>query len=140
VPDQTVAAWQIPAAGLAFILLLFPTGRLDSRRWRPAAWFVAAVFTLDTAAQVARACRVWADPFTAFSDGWYPGSHTAALILVPAALLVGAAAVAVRFARSTGEERLQLKWFVMTALLVVAAMIPLALAPQVSLSPQPSWG
>ena len=50
------------------------------------------------------------------------------------ALLVGAAAVAVRFARSTGEERLQLKWFMMAALLVVAAIIPLALAPQVSLS------
>jgi hypothetical protein len=128
-------AWQIPAAGLAFMLLLFPTGRLYSRRWRPAAWFVAAVFTLDVAATVARACRVWVDPFTAFTDGWYPGTHTAVLILVPGALLAGAAAVAVRFARSTGEERLQLKWFVMAALLVVAAIIPLALAPQIGLSP-----
>jgi hypothetical protein len=128
-------AWQIPAAGLAFILLLFPTGRLRSRRWRPAAWFVAVVFTLDAAAQVIRACRVWADPYTAPSVGWYPGLRTAILILVPAALLVGAAAVAVRFARSTGEERLQLKWFAFAALLVVAAIIPLALAPQIGLSP-----
>ena len=56
-------AWVIPTAGLAFMLLLFPTGRLRSRRWRPAAWFVAAVFTLDAAAQAARACRVWADPY-----------------------------------------------------------------------------
>jgi hypothetical protein len=128
-------AWAIPAAGLAFTLLLFPTGRLRSRRWRPVAWFVAAVFTLYTAAQVARACRVWADPYTALSDGWYPGSHTAAVILVPAALLAGAAAVAARFARSSGEERLQLKWFVMAAVLVVAAIIPLSLAPQIGLSP-----
>ena len=128
-------AWAIPAAGLAFTLLLFPTGRLRSRRWRPVAWFVAAVFTLYAAAQVARACRVWADPYTALSDGWYPGSHTAAVILVPAALLAGAAAVAARFARSTGEERLQLKWFVTAALLVVAAIIPLSLAPQIGLSP-----
>jgi hypothetical protein len=43
-------AWQIAAAGLAFMLLVFPTGRLRSRRWRPAAWFVVAVFTLDVAA------------------------------------------------------------------------------------------
>jgi hypothetical protein len=43
-------AWAIPAGGLAFMLLLFPTGRLSSRRWRPAAWFVAAVFTLYAAA------------------------------------------------------------------------------------------
>ena len=128
-------AWQIPAAGLVFILLLFPTGRLRSRRWRPAAWFVAAVFTLDVAGQVVRACRVWADPFAAAGVGWYPWLRTAILILVPAALLVGAVAVAVRFAQSSGEERLQLKWFALAALLVVAAIIPLALAPQIGLSP-----
>jgi hypothetical protein len=96
---------------------------------------VAAVFTLDAAAMVARACRVWADPFTAASDGWYRGSHTALFILVPAALLAGIAAVVVRFARSSGEERLQLKWFVLAAALVVAAIIPLALVPQIALSP-----
>jgi hypothetical protein len=128
-------AWAIPAAGLAFLFLLFPTGRLRSRRWRPAAWFVAAAFTLFTAAEVARACRLWADPYIAPSDGWYLGSHTALLILVPAALLLGGAAVAVRFAGSSGEERLQLKWFVTAALLVVAAIISLALAPQIGLSP-----
>ena len=77
-------AWQtIPAAALAFILLLFPTGRLYSRRWRPAMWFVAVVFTLDLAAQVVRACRVWADPFAAPGAGWYPWARTAILILVP---------------------------------------------------------
>ena len=96
---------------------------------------MAAVFTLDAAGQVARASRVWADPFTAPGDGWYPGLRTAILILVPVALLAGAAAVAARFARSSGEERLQLKWFALAALLVVAAIIPLALAPQIGLSP-----
>ena len=52
-PGARAAAWfansaltTIPAAGLAFMLLLFPTGRLRSRRWRPATWFVAAAFTL----------------------------------------------------------------------------------------------
>jgi hypothetical protein len=128
-------AWAIPLAGLAFMLLLFPTGRLRSPRWRPAAWFVAAVSGLNAAAMVARACRVWADPYTALSDGWNRGSHTADLIMVPAALLTGIAAVVVRFARSSGEERLQLKWFVTAAALVVAAIIPLALAPQIGLSP-----
>jgi hypothetical protein len=133
-------AWVIPTAGLAFMLLLFPTGRLRSRRWRPAAWFVAAVFTLDAAATAAHACRIWADPFTAASDGWYWGSHTAVLILVPAALLVGGAAVAVRFARSSGEERLQLKWFALAALLVVAIAIPLGISPQIGLSPAVASG
>jgi signal transduction histidine kinase len=38
--------------------------------------------------------------------------------------VVGVVAVVVRFARSAGEERLQLKWFAAAALLVVATMIP----------------
>jgi hypothetical protein len=140
-PAARAAAWfanwawtTIPAAGLAFILLLFPTGRLNSRRWRPAAWFVAAAFTLAAVAGVVRACHVWADPFTAPGSGWAPGSHTAVLILVPAALLAGATAMAVRFAGSSGAERLQLKWFAAAAVLVVAAIIPLSLAPQIGLS------
>jgi hypothetical protein len=132
-PAARAAAWfanwawtTIPAAGLAFILLLFPDGRLISRRWRPAAWFVAAAFTLYTAAEVARACQVWADPYTALSSGWYPRSHTAVLILVPAALLASAAAVVVRFAGSSGAERLQLKWFV-TAVSTLKVVFCLAL-------------
>jgi hypothetical protein len=128
-------AWVIPTAGLALMLLLFPTGRLRSPRWRPAAWFVAAVFTLDAAAQVVRACRLWADPYAAPGEGWYPGSHTAVLIVAPAALLAGGAAVTARFARSSGEERLQLKWFAMAAALVVAAIIPLGISPQIGWSP-----
>jgi hypothetical protein len=55
-------AWALAFAGLAFMLLLFPTGRLSSPRWRPAAWFAAAVGTLDAAAMVVRACRVWGGP------------------------------------------------------------------------------
>jgi hypothetical protein len=141
-PAARAAAWYanwawttIPAAGLAFILLLFPDGRLISRRWRPAAWFAAAAFTLCTAAEVARACHLWADPFTALSSGWYPGSHTAVVIMVPAALLASATAVIVRFAGSSGAEKLQLKWFMAAGVLVVAAIIPLSLAPQIGLSP-----
>jgi hypothetical protein len=102
---------------------------------RAAAWFVAVVFTMDAAAQVVHACLLWTDPFAAPGAGWYPGLRTAILILVPVALLAGAAAVTVRFAQSSGEERLQLKWFAMAALLVIAAIIPLALAPQIGLSP-----
>jgi hypothetical protein len=128
-------AWAIPVAVFGFMLLLFPTGRLASRRWRPAAWFAVAVYALEAADMMARACRIWANPYTPLSHGWYPGWHTADVILVPAALLAGVAAVAVRFARSSGEERLQLKWFVTAAALVVAAFVPLALAPQTGLSP-----
>ena len=48
---------------------------------------------------------------------------TAAFVLIAAALAVSVAAVVVRFARSAGEERLQLKWFAAAAVLVAATLI-----------------
>ena len=114
----------IQTAVLPFLLLLFPTGRLRTGRWRPAAWFMAAAFAVITVTQIIRATRVWDDPFSSFPHGQLPGVLLATLVLVPATLLIGITGLLVRFARSSGEERLQLKWFVAAALLVVAAMIP----------------
>ena len=127
-PAGRAAAWLsnwifvVQVAVVAFLLLLFPTGRLRSRRWLPAAWFVAGVYTLTGLSQVVRATRVWSDPFSSFGHGENPSVLAAILILLPATLLVSVAALIVRFARSSGEERLQLKWFAAAALLVVATM------------------
>ena len=117
--------WVIQVAGLAFLLLLFPTGRLRSRRWRPAAWFLGGVFTL-TAAGPARCAPPGSGRTRSARSvtAQNPQVLTAILVLMPATLVVGVAAVVVRFARSSGEERLQLKWFAAAALLVVATMIP----------------
>jgi hypothetical protein len=52
----------------------------------------------------------------------------ALLVLVSAALVTSVAAVVVRFDRSAGEERLQLKWFVAAAVLVVVTFIASVLA------------
>jgi len=116
--------WVVELAGLSFLLMLFPTGRLRSRRWLPAAWFVGAVYAFIGLALLVRASREWETPFAPFAHGLNPGVMHALLILVPATLVVSVAAVVVRFALSTGDERLQLKWFAAAALLVVAAMIP----------------
>jgi len=116
--------WVVELAGLSFLLMLFPTGRLRSRRWLPAAWFVGAVYAFIGLALLVRATREWETPFAPFAHGLNPGVMHALLILVPATLVVSVAAVVVRFALSTGDERLQLKWFAAAALLVVAAMIP----------------
>jgi signal transduction histidine kinase len=111
------------SAVLAFLLLLFPNGRLRSRRWRPAAWFVAGVYTSVGLALIIRATRFWAHPFHAFPDGLYRWVLLAILILLPVTYVISIVAVVVRFALSSGEERLQLKWFAAAALLVVAATI-----------------
>jgi signal transduction histidine kinase len=116
--------WVIPIAVLAFVFLLFPTGRLRSRRWRPAAWFVGGAFTFTGAVLAVHATGVWSDPFGPAGRTGSPLLLAAMLIFVVAALVVSVVAVVVRFARSAGEERLQLKWFAAAAVLVVATFIP----------------
>src|SRR5215471_18222029 len=129
-PAGRAAAWLanwvfvIQAAMLAFLLMVFPNGRLRSRRWLPAAWFVAAVYTSLGLALIVRATRFWAHPFQPFPRGLYPWALTEVSILLPATFVISIVAAGWRFARSSGEERLQLKWFAAAALLVVAATIP----------------
>ena len=115
--------WVVPFAMFALVLLLFPA-RPGSRRWRAATWFVGGAFTLAAADQLVDAVRLWRDPFRTFLQSYNPPDVTAAYILMVAALVVSAAAVVVRFARSSGEERLQLKWFMAAALFLVATLIP----------------
>jgi len=119
--------WLIALAMVAFSFLLFPTGRLRSRRWRPAAWFVGAVFASSTAAVMAGAAREWANPSVSLSQLVSPAVLAAMAIGLLAALVVSGSAIVVRFARSAGEERLQLKWFAAAAVLVVATFIAVIL-------------
>jgi hypothetical protein len=116
--------WVIPVAMLAFLFLLFPTGYLRSRRWRPAAWFTGGAFTLAAVWGLIEATAQWAHPLS--SSG--PGGLATALwwisaFLISAGLLVGAVALVVRFAKSSGEERLQLKWCAAAALVLVVVFV-----------------
>jgi hypothetical protein len=132
-PAGRVFAWfanwvgVFPIVMLALVFLLFPTGHLRSRRWRPAAWFIAAVFALAAVVLLVTATRYWSDPFNTFSSG-LPAYLTVTFFLTVVALVVGVTALVVRFARSSGEERLQLKWFAAAALLVVVTVIASFLA------------
>ena len=116
--------WMIPVAMLAFVFLLFPTGYVRSRRWRLAGWFIGGAFTLANVWLLIVATRLWARPFTspfiqAGSPVGSPVLYLMTAVLISAALLVSVAAVVVRFAKSSGEERLQLKWCAAAALVLV---------------------
>jgi hypothetical protein len=119
--------WAIPFAMLAFLFLLFPTGRLRSRRWRLAAWFVGTAFALATVGALVTATYSWAHPF-ASSGPVNPAGLTGVFYLITtvlfsAALLVSVVAIVVRFAKSAGEERLQLKWCAAAALVLVVVFV-----------------
>jgi hypothetical protein len=113
-------AW-IPGALLltTFALLLFPDGRLPSPRWRPVAWLSA----LPLLIVVWDAIWLWPYRGRALVDQPgppKPGVLLDALLymLVPFMLVCGMACVAslgVRFWRSRGIERQQIKWFLYAA-------------------------
>ena len=119
-----------PAFGLlAFLLLLFPHGRLPSPRWRPFAWFTVAVYlTLALAAALAPGAVELYYP-QATPPVNLPVSHLADVVfewLLPGQLLVLATALVslvLRLRRASGEERQQVKWFVYTVVTVVLVFV-----------------
>jgi hypothetical protein len=119
--------WVIAVAALAYLFLLFPTGRLRSPRWRPAAWFAGGTLALAAGGALIAATRLWWHPFASTSLGSLDGLTSLLVlmtaVLISAALLVSVVAVVVRFATSSGEERLQLKWCAAAALVLVVVFV-----------------
>ena len=127
--------WPIPVCTLPFLFLLFPDGRLLSRRWRPVAWAAAAVLGCLVLGSVVLATWAWSRPFTAD-----PASAGGGLVAVanvvffgavavfPVVLLASFASLFQRFRASVGDERLQLKWFA-TAGALVAICFALQVTP-----------
>jgi signal transduction histidine kinase len=120
----------IPLGLLAFFFLLFPTGHLPSPRWRSAAWFVAGSFALLWATQLVVSTASWKDPFRPSSLGVASPIGLLLVVVLAASFVISLAAPLVRFRGSSGDERLQLKWFVTATALVfgvLLAYIPLGL-------------
>jgi hypothetical protein len=145
-PVPELAAWLsvwlnivVLSVAPCLLFLLFPDGRLPSARWRPAVWLVVATgggifFTL------------------AFSPGeldeyTYPGLANPLGIggavgdvlsavegtgngILPIAILVSISSMVVRFRRSAGRERLQLKWVAYAAALTAASFLVSFVLPE----------
>jgi signal transduction histidine kinase len=134
-PGGHVMAWisvlflPVAICLLPFLFLLFPTGLLPSRRWRPVAWLSAAVLICLTVGSGIFAAQIWSTPFVG-SEEATTGSQPrvvvavffAAALTYPVTLLLSFASVVARFRRSTGEERQQLKWFVAAAAVVAVSI------------------
>jgi hypothetical protein len=124
-----------PAFGLlAFLLLLFPHGRLPSPRWRPFAWFTVGIYVaLSLAAALAPGSVELYYP-EATPPVRLPVAGLADVVfewLLPGQLLVLATALmslVLRLRRASGEERQQVKWFVYTVVTVVLVFVTTTLA------------
>ena len=138
-PGATLAAWYgswpwwlVLSLTLVFTPLLFPTGRLLSRRWRPVAWLAGlATLVLTALASVVPELslgtvpdQVIANPIGVAAVGNPVESRVGLALTILLVVLAAAAfgSLVIRFRRSRGEERQQLKWFT-----YAAALLPLAL-------------
>jgi hypothetical protein len=123
-------AWA-PGLGLlmTFALLLFPDGRLPSRRWRPVAWLSAASIAVICGPGAAWS---WSQRGLAVLESNQEGLESAPRLIwllvqagLPLMLLCGLASVVallVRFRRSRGAERQQLKWFAFAGAVTFAGL------------------
>jgi len=127
VPDL---AWIVAIPlGATLLLLLYPTGRPPSPRWRPVLWAAVAATVL----------AVVASAFTPGPTGYLPGANNplgleqaewaldlsaqAAFVVIAAALFAAAGSLLVRWRRARGVERQQLKWLAYAAAILVVVTL-----------------
>jgi signal transduction histidine kinase len=139
-PVVSWADWLGAAAGelgllFPLALLLFPDGRLPSRRWRPVAWLLIAaeavlVITAVTSSAALRAqsSAVLLSPVRLIPDSLAdPVLNAVQVALIP--LFVAAAAgCLVRYRRSPGTVRQQIKWIAYAGLVTAAGLVVFGLA------------
>jgi hypothetical protein len=131
-----VAVWAWPPGILlvfTFLLLLFPDGKLPSRRWRAVAWLALADLVLLIVPVAITGWPIRGPVLVNIGDSAPEAASDAfklaynlqvAGILVMFVLgLFSAASLVVRTRRSTGDEREQIKWFAFAATILVVAVI-----------------
>ena len=112
-----------------FVVLLFPTGELPSRRWRPVAWAAGAGLagwvlgcafapTLITASPMRNPAGVTGPAGDIFELMAFVGA-----VLIAAAGLAAVLSLAFRYRRAQTVERAQLKWLVYAAAVIVVALL-----------------
>ncbi len=120
--------WAPPVVTMGtFLLLRFPDGILLSPRWRWVEWLSGALIVLTVI--------ILAVTPRDLGDQGYPDVHNpigidalanalsaaqTILILIPVAIVLSAASLVIRFRRSSGVQRLQLKWLTAAAGVVAA--------------------
>jgi hypothetical protein len=143
----------VPTVGLLgiYLVLLFPDGRLPSRRWRTLALFSGAMIVLlsvtgGLAPGPLENQGGVPNPFGLEALPWLEDASNIILPLLPLCIFASAVSMVLRYRRSRGEVRQQIKWVAFVAsfsgLLYLIAMIS-SLVVQVkssdSVVPQFPW-
>jgi hypothetical protein len=112
----------VPLVGLpgTYLVLLFPDGRLPSRRWRPLTWLSGAVMVLASLGVILAPGPLEnlgevRNPFGLEGHPWMTTAAYAVLPLLPLCILASALSLVLRYRRSRGEVREQIKWIAFAA-------------------------
>jgi MFS family permease len=110
---------------LAFLVMLFPDGRLPSRRWRPLLWVMLLVVVGGVAAQLQHGATIdggftnvlsaagvsYPNPVAIFPrHGWFSVLLAVIFVLAVAVLVLTVASVFARRSGASPERRKQLAW------------------------------
>jgi hypothetical protein len=123
-------SWVPSIAGLGLVLVSFPDGRLPSRKWRP----VLLLLVAGIAGGLVIGGLLWPhreEDLLAVGDQWPGVAGTVAfpVLMAMVAGFVGAlAAAVVRSRRGDAVTRLQMKWLLLGAALLAAALVVASIA------------
>jgi hypothetical protein len=120
---DALSLWMwIPPVGLLgiYLILLFPDGRLPSRTWRPLVWLAGAVIVLASlgislAPGPLEGHPGVRNPFGLEGHPWIGGATLVIILLLPVCILASALSLILRYRRSGGEQREQIKWIAFAA-------------------------
>jgi signal transduction histidine kinase len=117
----------IPLMALTVLLIEFPTGSPLTARWRVAERIVLGGWLVTISAFAVFSALNFSHPFNPRNSpkGVVGTVIFLLVLLVPVlgAIATSLAAVITRFRRATGDERLQLKWFVVGAAMVLTGIL-----------------
>jgi hypothetical protein len=133
-----------------FLVLLFPDGRLPSSRWRWLAWVGGADIAAITVSIAMIPGKLEEGPGKGIVNPVGVEAKTliavvffVSLAVLPVCIVAAAVAMVLRFRRSHGTERLQLKWFAaaaaFVALIYLAAMLGQLGKPTPFAGVDPPW-
>ena len=127
---------------VTFLLLLFPDGHLPSARWRWFAWAIGVGLTVVYFAILLDPGPLESPPVPAVPNPLGIGALApildvaqALILVIPIGVLGSLTALVLRFRRSAGIERLQLRW-----LLTAAEFVALLYSAALLASLGSSWG
>ena len=115
----------VPPVGLlgVYMILLFPDGKLPSRRWRPFAWFAGAVMALISVGFIFVPGPLEGhggvqNPFGLEWLVWLADVAVFVILMLPLCILASAFSLVLRYRRSGGVVREQIRWLAFAASLV----------------------